>query len=111
MIANGYIYHIGNGNRDNIWKLPTSKGAETWNPVAPPAVTYITHDDTYIYGVGTDQALWRTKALEKQTGGWDKIASCCVSQITYHDKHIFGVGRDYKVYVVKASGGKLGTIR
>ena len=105
MVANGYIYCIGNGDRWDVWRVSTSKGG-AWERMAVPAVTYITHDDTYIYGVGrAHNHLVRTKALDTPTGGWDKIASCCVRQITYHDKHIFGVGLDYKVYVVKASGG------
>ena len=72
MVANGYIYCIGNGDRWDVWRVSTSKGG-AWERMAVPAVTYITHDDTYIYGVGrAHNHLVRTKALDTLLGDGTK---------------------------------------
>lgn len=91
--GNNYIYYVPISGGD--WKLLPSSGGNSC------CVTNIDIVDDYIYGVGTNSALYRRK-LE---GEWKWVTGGSVTQIQVYGGYVYGIGLNNWVYRVPTSGG------
>jgi len=72
-----------------------------WSKVTSGNVTKIIVHHDYIYGIGTDKAVWRY-GERHSSRGWTKIAPGNVTSISIHDGTLYGVHDDEAVWVCTA---------
>ena len=83
------------------WVLMATRG-DLWSNIAGCCVTHIAVDGGYVYGIGTNQEVYKVSV---NGGAWANIAGCCVTNIVVDGGYVYGIGTNQEVYKVSVNGG------